>query len=134
MGTKPALSRLPSIISCQRLRFTAQELYPSKRRGVGGRPRRPVTSHGPEVALRELQRQCRRWLAFHEGAWRGVKDRDWAGLVRGWPAGDLDRLVQLLRGTDEALKEVVGACRAARAALAGLRRRAKQRRGRPPSE
>jgi hypothetical protein len=57
--------------SDQQLRFTVQERSHSKRGGVGGRPRRPVTGHGPEVTLRELERQCRRWLEFHEGAWRG---------------------------------------------------------------
>ena len=118
----------------QQLRFTVQEHYPSKRGGVGGRPRRPVTGHGPEVTLRELERQCRRWLAFHEQAWQGVKGRDWVQFVRGWPREDLDRLVQLLRNTDEALQEVAAACRAARATLAELRERAEQRRGRPPSE
>jgi hypothetical protein len=118
----------------QQLRFTVQQRSHSKRGGVGGRPRRPVTSHGPEVTVRELERQCRRWLAFHEKAWQGIKGRDWRLFVRGWPREDLDRLVQLLRNTDGALKEVAGACRAARAALAGLRRRAEQRRGRPPSE
>jgi hypothetical protein len=118
----------------QQLRFTVQELYPSQRGGVGGWPRRPVTSHGPEVTLRELRRQCRRWLAFHEGAWRGVKGRDWVGFVRSWPREDLDDLLRLLSSADGALKEVAGACRAARAALVGLRRRAEQRRGRPPSE
>ena len=56
------------------------------------------------------------------------------GFVRGWPGEDLDDLLQLLRSTDEALKEVAGAWRAARDALAGLRQRAEQRRGRPPSE
>ncbi|HZY90657.1 MAG TPA: hypothetical protein VFE78_37890, partial [Gemmataceae bacterium] len=61
----PALSRLPCILSCQRLRFTVQELSRSKRGGVGGRPRDPVASHGPEVTLRELGRQYRRWLASH---------------------------------------------------------------------
>jgi hypothetical protein len=120
--------------SNQQLRFTVQQRFPSRRRGVGGRPRRPVTSHGPKVTLRELGRQCRRWVDFHEQAWQGVKDRDWAGFVRSWPREDLDNLFQLLGSTDEALKEVVGACRAARAALAGLRQRAAQRRGRPPSE
>jgi hypothetical protein len=118
----------------QQLRFTVQQRFPSKRGGVGGRPRRPVTGHGPEVTLRELERQCRRWLEFHEGAWQGVRDRDWVGFVRGWPREDLDDLLRLIRNTDEALKEVAGACRAARAALAGLRQRAEQRRGRPPSE
>jgi hypothetical protein len=108
----------------QQLRFTVQQRFPSKRGGVGGRPRRPVTIHGPEVTVRDLGRQCRRWLAFHEGAWKGVKGRDWAGIVRGWPREDLDDLLQLIRNTDGALKEVARACRAARATLAGLRQRA----------
>ena len=118
----------------QQLRFTVQQRSHSKRGGVGGRPRRPVTSHGQEVTVRELGRQCRRWLGFHEQAWQGIKGRDWRLFVRSWPREDLDRLVQLLRNTDEALKEVAAACRAARAALAELRQRAEQRRGRPPSE
>jgi hypothetical protein len=41
--------------------------------------------------------------------------------------GDLDDLLQLLRSTGEVLTEVAGACRAARAALADLRQRAKQK-------
>jgi hypothetical protein len=118
----------------QRLRFTVQERSHSKRGGVGGKPRRPVTSHGPEVTLRELERQCRRWLAFHEGAWQGLKGRDWARFVRSWPREDLDTLLRLLSRADGALKEVARACRAARAALAGLWQRAEQRRGRPPPE
>jgi hypothetical protein len=111
----------------QQLRFTVQERSRSKRGGVGGRPRHRVASHGPGVTLRELERQCRRWLDFHWQAWQGVKGRDWVQFVRGWPGEDLDRLVQLLRNTDGALKEVAGACRAARAALAGLRQRAEQK-------
>ena len=110
----------------QQLRFTVQQRFPSKRGGVGGRPRRPVTSHGPEVTLRELERLSRRWLAFHEQAWQGVKDSDWVRFVRSWPREDLDDLLRLLGSAGGALKEV------ARAALAGLRRRAEQRRGRPP--
>jgi hypothetical protein len=55
---------------------------------------------------------------------RGVKGRDWVRFVRIWPREDLDRLVQLLRSAGGALKEVARACRAARAALAGLRQRA----------
>jgi hypothetical protein len=120
--------------SDQQLRFAVQQRSDSKRGGVGGRPRRPVTSHGPEVTLRELERQCRRWLDFHEQAWQGVKERVWRLFVRSWPREDLDRLVRLLRNTDEALKEVAAACRAVRAALAGLRQRVEQKRGRPPSE
>jgi hypothetical protein len=71
---------------------------------------------------------------FHEQAWQGVKGRDWVQFVRGWPGEDLDRLLQMLRNTDEALEGVAGACRAARATLAELRERAEQRRGRPPPE
>jgi hypothetical protein len=56
-----------------RLRFTVQQRFPSRRRGVGVRPRRPVTGHSPEVTLRELGRQGRRWPAFHERAWQAVK-------------------------------------------------------------
>jgi hypothetical protein len=119
--------------SDQRLRFTVQERSRSRRGGVGGRPRHRLARHGPEVTVRELERQCRRWLDFHEQAWQGVKDRDWVQFVRGWPGEDLDRLVQLLRNTDGALKEVAAACRAARAALTGLRQRVEQKRGRPPS-
>jgi hypothetical protein len=118
----------------QQLRFTVQQRFPSKRRGVGGRPRRPVTSHGPGVALRELGRLSRRWLAYHEQVWQAVKDRGWVGFVRGWPGGDLDNLVRLLWNTDGALKELARACRAARAGLAHLRQRAEQRRGPSPSE
>jgi hypothetical protein len=120
--------------SDQQLRFAVQQRSHSKRGGVGGRPRRPVTSHGPEVTVRELGRQCRRWLGFHGQAWQGVKGRDWRLFVRSWPREDLDALVRLLRGADGVLKEVAGACRAARAALAGLRQQAEQRRGPPPSE
>jgi hypothetical protein len=118
----------------QQLRFTVQQRFPSKRGGVGGRPRRPVTSHGPEVTLRELERQCRRWLGFHQQAWQGVKGRDWRLFVRSWPREDLDRLVRLLRCADGTLKEVARACRAVRDALDGLRQRAEQRRGQPPPE
>ena len=118
----------------QRLRFEAQRQYPSRRRGAGGRPRRDPVAYGADVALREPERLCRRWLAFHEQAWQAVKGRDWWLFVRSWPREDIDRLVRLLSGADGALKEVAGACRAARAALAGLRQRAEQRRGRPPSE
>ena len=45
---------------------------------------------------------------------------------------DLDKLLQLLRDTDEALEGLAAACRAARAALAGLRQRAEQKQGLHP--
>ena len=86
------------------------------------------------MTLRELERLSRRRLGFHEQAWQRAKERDWVQIARGWPGEDLDRLVRLLSSADGALKEVAGACRAARATLAGLRERAEQRPGRPPSE
>jgi hypothetical protein len=61
------------------------------------------------VTLRELERQCRRWLGFHEQAWQVVKERDWAGFVRGWPGEDLDDLLRLLGSAGGALKEVARA-------------------------
>ena len=54
------------------------------------------------------------------------------GLVRSWPWEDLDRLVRLLTSAGGALKGVAGACRAARAALAGLRQRTEQKQGLHP--
>ena len=81
-----------------------------------------------------LGRQRRRWLGFHEQAWQGIKGRDWRLFVRSWPREGLDNLVRLLSSADGALKEVAGACRAARAALAGLRQRAEQKGGRLPWE
>jgi hypothetical protein len=86
------------------------------------------------VALREPGRLCRRWLAFYEGAWQGVKGRDWRLFVRSWPREGLDKLVRLLSSADGALKEVARGCWAARAALAGLRRRAEQKQGRSSSQ
>ena len=99
-----------------------------------GQPRRDPAAYGAAATLRELGRLSRRWLAFHEQAWQAVKGRDWVRFVRSWSGKDLDKLAQLLRNTDEALKEVAPACRAARATLAGLRQRAEQRRGQPPWE
>jgi hypothetical protein len=118
----------------QRLRFEAQRQYPSRRRGAGGRPRRDPVAYGADVALREPERLCRPWLAFHERAWLAVKRSEWGRLVGGRRGEDLDRHLRLLSSVDEAVEGVAGACRAARAALAGLRRRAEQRRGRPPPE
>jgi hypothetical protein len=55
------------------LRFEVQRRYPNKRHGVGGRPESTKRAHGPEVALREMQRFTSRWLAFHDEAWSKIK-------------------------------------------------------------
>ena len=113
----------------QQLRFTVQERSRSKRGGVGGRPRHRVASHGPEVTLRELGRQCRRWLDFHEQAWRGVKEQDWVRFVRSWPKEDIDDLLQLLGSAEEAVQGVARASQAVRTDLKRLRKRAERRQG-----
>jgi hypothetical protein len=63
--------------SDQRLRFTVQQRFPSKRRGVGGRPRRPVTGHGPEVMPDAHQAQvCARPTAACQICTNTSRDRD----------------------------------------------------------
>jgi hypothetical protein len=104
------------------LRLTIQQRYPSNRRGVGGRRRRAVQSHGPEVALREMERQSRAWAESHAGSWEAVKEKEWARLVRQWPAGDRARLRQLLKATAAAVKEVGKACAEVRRTVARLLR------------
>jgi hypothetical protein len=106
----------------RQLRLTIQQRYPSKRRGVGGRKRRAVTGHGPEVALREMERQSRAWAENHAGSWEAVKEKEWARLVRQWPAGDRARLRQLLKATAAAVKEVGKVCAEVRRTVARLLR------------
>jgi hypothetical protein len=65
------------------LRLTIQQRFPSKRAGVGGRPRREITGHGPEVALRELGRRCKDLTAYHDAVWSAVKKAEWKRLVKG---------------------------------------------------
>jgi hypothetical protein len=102
------------------LRFAVQQRYPSKRRGVGGRPRRKLTGHGPEVALRELGRRCKDLAAYHAEAWSAVKKGEWKRLVKGWPAADRGQLRDLLADTDADVREVEEACAEVRRTLAEL--------------
>jgi hypothetical protein len=68
--------------SGQDLRFEVQRRFPSRRGGVGGRPRRPLSAHGPEVTLRELTRWNRRWDDFYADAFSGIKAKDWKAFAR----------------------------------------------------
>jgi hypothetical protein len=113
----------------QQLRFEIQRQYPSRRRGAGGRPRRDPVAYGADVTLRELERLCRRWLAFHERAWQAVKPSEWGRLVGECRGEALDQLLRLFRSADEALEGVAGACQNVRDTLAGLRQRAEQKQG-----
>jgi hypothetical protein len=109
--------------SDQRLWFEAQRAQPGPRRGVGGRPRKVPGGFGPEVTLRELGRLAGRWLDFHTAAWSKVTPAEWEQLLRSWPAGERDRLRELLRQTGRDLAGVARACAEDRRALADLRRR-----------
>jgi hypothetical protein len=102
------------------LRLTVQERFPSKRRGVGGRPRREITGHGPEAALRELGRRCRDLAAYHAAAWAKVKGQEWKRLVKGWPASDRTKLRDLLADTDAAAQAVAEVCAGIHTTLAEL--------------
>jgi hypothetical protein len=104
----------------EQMRFEVQRRHPTRRHGIGGRPRRKRKSFGAEVTLRELERLSRSWLDFHSSVWSEVKDRGWKGLVRNWPAGDRDKLRELLRDTQQALGRLATACQEARATVAGL--------------
>jgi hypothetical protein len=102
------------------LRFAVQQRYPSKRRGIGGRPRRKLTAYGPEVALRELGRRCKDLTAYHAAAWAALKKAEWRRLVKGWPGSEKEKLRDLLADTDAAAREVAEVCEEVRRTLAEL--------------
>ncbi len=52
----------------RRLRFEVRRRFPSRRGGVGGRPRSRPAAHGPEATPREPARGCRRWGDFYDDA------------------------------------------------------------------
>jgi hypothetical protein len=87
---------------------------------MGGRPRRKLTGHGPEVALRELGRRCKGLTAYHAAAWAAVKKAEWRRLVKGWPAAEREKLRDLLADTDKAAQDVVEVCGEVRRTLADL--------------
>jgi hypothetical protein len=103
-------------------RFEVQRRHPSRRLGVGGRPRAHPGAYGPEVTLRRLEQLSQNWLKFYQDAWLAVKPPVWKGLVRGWPKGDREKLRALLELADRALAGVATACEETRQTLAGLLR------------
>jgi hypothetical protein len=50
-----------------------------------------------------------------------VKAADWKGLVRTWPAGDRDKLRELVEDTEGALRSLAAACKESRGTLAELK-------------
>jgi hypothetical protein len=113
----------------RQLRLTAQQRYPSNRRGVGGRRPKAFPGHGPEAAVRELGRLCRRLYDFHTQAWAPVKQREWRGLFAGWPRDEREKLRQLLTEADWRARQAAAACKGARGTLAELLHQIRPRRG-----
>jgi hypothetical protein len=113
----------------RQLRLTAQQLFPSNRRGVGGRRPKAFPAHGPEAAVRELGRLCRRLHDFHSQAWAPIKKEEWRGLVSKWPRDERERLRRLLTGAAEKARQAATACEDARRTLAEILRRLGPQRG-----
>jgi hypothetical protein len=99
------------------LRLTIQERYPSNRRGVGGRKRKAVTGHGPEVALREMERQCRTWKESHAGSWAVMLEEQWERLVQEWPVEEKEKLRELLKAAAASVETVAQGCEEVRSKL-----------------
>jgi hypothetical protein len=108
------------------LRAEVEKRFPSKRRGVGGRPRKEVRPHGAGPALRELGRQTTRWLDFYEGAWSEVPRGDFRELVKTEEAGELGRLLKDVGG---ALARMATACQKAQRTVEDLQQRLRRKRG-----
>ena len=104
----------------QELRQTIQREYPSKRKGLGGRPRRSITCHGPEVALCAMGRLSRIWTASYEGYWSELAEKDWKQLEPSWPATEREKLRNLLSDTARDVQVVAIACAQVRRHLADL--------------
>ena len=117
--------------SIPRVRFEVQERHPSKRRGIGGRPRKKPEAYGPVSTLHCLKYLSEGWLGFYEEAWSTVKSRDWNRLVRDCPMSERETLRSRLEDTDGVLEKVAEACGWARQALAGLRRQVGTRGAKP---
>jgi hypothetical protein len=105
----------------EQMRFEVQRRHPTRRHGIGGRPRRKLRGHGPEVTLRELGRLSRRWLDFHDAVWLKVKEKEWRRLVREWPGGDRAKLRELVEKTQEDLGRMEASCKEIHDTLADLK-------------
>jgi hypothetical protein len=108
--------------SGQNLRFEVQHRFPSRRGGVGGRPRRPLTSHGPEVALRELKRWNRRLEDFYAESFSRLKAKDWKAFARRCAGAEGEQLRELVREAAVSLANLAGQCAEARRRIRNLRR------------
>jgi hypothetical protein len=102
------------------LRAEVQRRYPSGRHGMGGRPKSKQRTHGPEAALRGMERSTSRWLDFHGDVWSEIKPARWTRFIRRWPSQDRDTLRQLLRDANDRLKVLIREAQEVRRTVAVL--------------
>jgi hypothetical protein len=93
--------------SVQKLTAEIRQLQPSRRRGVGCRPRRKPEALDPEAALRRLDGLSQGWLDFFDHAWSRVTEREWKELVRKCPPEDRAKLRQLIGDTKDRVERLV---------------------------
>jgi hypothetical protein len=100
------------------LRFEAQHQYPTKRRGIGGRSSKPLTTFGPARTLREMKRVTNRWLEFYSHVWN---QEAWKSLLQDWAPESRAKLKNLMTELDYDLDCLLKKGQEARDRLAGFR-------------
>lgn len=84
-----------------RFHYEAQRRHPTRRRGVGGQPRRRLTGVGPEAALDELLTVSRAWLHVYREGW---------GKPGGAFRKKIKQLIAQMSDAREVLGELKDAC------------------------
>jgi hypothetical protein len=100
------------------VRFEVQRQFPSKRRGVGGRPKSKLQNFGPEVNLRHLARLTERWLKFHEDIWAKIKPETIQQLIA--KEADNDLIRKTIEKVSKDLERMSVLARSALKPLAGI--------------
>jgi hypothetical protein len=99
-------------------RYEVQRQYPSKRRGVGGRCSKQLTTFGPANTLRRMKRMTNHWLKFHYQVWN---QEGWKGLLHDWAPESRAKLKNLMTELDYDLDCLLTKGQEARERLAGFR-------------
>jgi hypothetical protein len=86
-----------------KLKAEVSRQFPSKRRGVGGRPRK-VESYDPETNLRTLDRKSREWLGFYDAAWAKTKQTDLKPLLKSGDRPEREKIRGLIERMCRTLK------------------------------
>lgn len=100
------------------VRFEVQRRYPSKRGGIGGRPKGKLRNFGPEISLRELARFTERWLEFHEKVWAKITPETIQKLIA--KETDNDLILKTIEKVSKDLERMSVLARSALKPLAGI--------------